>query len=1189
MKPLFLSVKGLHSFREEQTVDFSQLCARGVFGIFGPTGSGKSTLLDAITLALYGKVERAVNNTHGIINHAEDEVVVSFTFELAKGSHSKRYRVERSFKRSGDVTVRTASARLLEIADEQVVLADKAQDVNQKVIQLLGLSSEDFTRAVVLPQGKFAEFLSLKGTDRRQMLQRLFNLERYGDQLRQRLGERLQATTHELDQVKAELAGLGDASEEALKKARCKVKQSEEALNQALLRLKTLEKEYERQKKIWSWQEELHQLLREQGKLDQERETIQDLKHRLNLADQAKALLPYVEEHETSQKEMKRWQEAVQKAERELNQAQSAYETAQRLYEQCQQKRNQQEPLLSIRLEQLNQARKLKDRLHQLDGEAREIEENRSRAEREMKEIEAALAKEQDLKKRGEEKQKALKEQLSSLYISSQYKQTIYEAHQRLREIELLGQKRDELKREHQEFSNRLKEDAQRLERLKEAVEGERGNLRELLHHHQRLSEQVTHFHHQLHKRQEEINALLAVAQKQLEESRMSHLAWELAQNLTEGNPCPVCGSRHHPAPFSQPIDEKIGWTEQINRLNQLKQQIDLLIQRVHPLHWQLKQGMEQLIQWLTPTQDQDQHLQETEKNLDHEQLQSEISLPQKEVAASELSNLMTTTTDGEGPVSEVHQDRVYQVSGLEHDGLEKPSANRINRLEEQMQTVQHEMEAMEKRVANLEEKAKDGIKRLKERAEAYDKVYLALTAHKEQLEQLTKKWKDAQEKAERELGSWQELYPQFTREQIPQLVAELGQKEKLVEELNQRLEKSFPFLKEKEERIEKLNSALNESRVRLAQLESSLTNKRETMKELVRQLEEIVPTKDVNAETKRVEKQLDDLRKEEKQASLNFEQAQKHWQEQEKILASAIQAFRQAEQRWHSAHQKLLEKLADSPFDHSDAVIQAIMQDEDYRAAKEQVDHYEENQNKLTVQIQRLKELLEGHTLSEEEWQATNTQWEDAKQTVDAAREAKGAAVEMLHELNVKHERYRLLNKRREELERTETQYKTLNNVLKGNAFVEFLAEEQLIAISRDASQRLSQLTRGRYAIEVDSGGGFIIRDDANGGVKRPVSSLSGGETFLTSLALALSLSASIQLRGEYPLQFFFLDEGFGTLDQDLLETVVSALEKLHSQQLSIGVISHVPELRARLPRKLIVEPAQPGGRGSRVRLEVL
>lgn len=110
--------------------------------------------------------------------------------------------------------------------------------------------------------------------------------------------------------------------------------------------------------------------------------------------------------------------------------------------------------------------------------------------------------------------------------------------------------------------------------------------------------------------------------------------------------------------------------------------------------------------------------------------------------------------------------------------------------------------------------------------------------------------------------------------------------------------------------------------------------------------------------------------------------------------------------------------------------------------------------------------------------------------------------------------------------------------------------------------------LTRQRYAIEVDSEGGFVMRDDANGGVRRPVSSLSGGETFLTSLSLALALSAQIQLRGEYPLQFFFLDEGFGTLDQDLLDTVVTALEKLQSDNLAVGVISHVQELRARLPK---------------------
>ena len=109
----------------------------------------------------------------------------------------------------------------------------------------------------------------------------------------------------------------------------------------------------------------------------------------------------------------------------------------------------------------------------------------------------------------------------------------------------------------------------------------------------------------------------------------------------------------------------------------------------------------------------------------------------------------------------------------------------------------------------------------------------------------------------------------------------------------------------------------------------------------------------------------------------------------------------------------------------------------------------------------------------------------------------------------------------------------------------------------------------------------------NANGGVRRPVSTLSGGETFLTSLALALALSAQIQLRGQYPLQFFFLDEGFGTLDPELLETVITALERLHNDKLTVGIISHVPELRSRLPRKLIVRPAEEAGAGSQLEVE--
>ncbi|WP_025026734.1 AAA family ATPase [Caldalkalibacillus mannanilyticus] len=162
MKPIHLSLSGLHSFREKQDIHFSSLCEGGVFGIFGPTGSGKSSILDAMTLALYGKVERALNNTQGIINHAENEIHVSFTFELENAKGCKRYKVDRSFKRNGDIQVRTVLCRFIELSDPPFVLADKTNEVAEKIEALLGLTHEDFTRAVVLPQGRFAEFLTLK-------------------------------------------------------------------------------------------------------------------------------------------------------------------------------------------------------------------------------------------------------------------------------------------------------------------------------------------------------------------------------------------------------------------------------------------------------------------------------------------------------------------------------------------------------------------------------------------------------------------------------------------------------------------------------------------------------------------------------------------------------------------------------------------------------------------------------------------------------------------------------------------------------------------------------------------------------------------------------------------------------------------------------------------------------------------
>lgn len=197
------------------------------------------------------------------------------------------------------------------------------------------------------------------------------------------------------------------------------------------------------------------------------------------------------------------------------------------------------------------------------------------------------------------------------------------------------------------------------------------------------------------------------------------------------------------------------------------------------------------------------------------------------------------------------------------------------------------------------------------------------------------------------------------------------------------------------------------------------------------------------------------------------------------------------------------------------------------------------------------------------------------------------GAKQQSLKDIEKSLEKVKELIKQKKELDRVLDLLDDLDKLVQGNKFVEFVATSQLKYIAIEASKRLKEITRGRYALELDSSGNFVMRDDFNGGTRRATDTLSGGETFLTSLSLALALSSQIQLKGSAPLELFFLDEGFGTLDSELLEIVISSLEKLHSDRLCVGLISHVEELKSRMPVKLIVTPANQGTSGSKVHIE--
>lgn len=153
-----------------------------------------------------------------------------------------------------------------------------------------------------------------------------------------------------------------------------------------------------------------------------------------------------------------------------------------------------------------------------------------------------------------------------------------------------------------------------------------------------------------------------------------------------------------------------------------------------------------------------------------------------------------------------------------------------------------------------------------------------------------------------------------------------------------------------------------------------------------------------------------------------------------------------------------------------------------------------------------------------------------------------------------------------------------TLAGHLRSNGFEQWLMAGALNDLVAGANQLLDQLSGGGYSLQSDDAGAFSIVDHRNADETRPVATLSGGETFLVSMALALSLAETLAAKGGSGLDAIILDEGFGTLDDETLDTVAAVLEELAGSGLMVGVITHVKDLAARAPVRYEVS-RQPDG----------
>jgi DNA repair protein SbcC/Rad50 len=223
-------------------------------------------------------------------------------------------------------------------------------------------------------------------------------------------------------------------------------------------------------------------------------------------------------------------------------------------------------------------------------------------------------------------------------------------------------------------------------------------------------------------------------------------------------------------------------------------------------------------------------------------------------------------------------------------------------------------------------------------------------------------------------------------------------------------------------------------------------------------------------------------------------------------------------------------------------------------------------------------KRLDEQRALLVEQARSAGVSVDDPGALRDACLTEAATARALLAQLEEQRDGAAALSRQRSELQERRQVHELLAEHLGARGFEAWLLDEALDALLEGASGWLEQLSSGRYAMAVDDRNHFAVIDHANADERRLARTLSGGETFLASLALALALAervSELSAVGGAALDAIFLDEGFGTLDPATLDVVATAIEELGATGRMVGIISHVPELAERVPVRFEISRA--------------
>lgn len=1210
MQILKLSFENINSLKGAWTIDFQAPDFRsGIFAIVGPTGSGKTTILDAICLALYGHTPRIgsiTQNANEVMNRDCDSCRSSLEFQTLSGRYRATWsqKKQKNFDKTGKYGQVVSTMEKFEdgcwipITDGSKVTSKK-----QEVQKIIGLSFDQFKRSVMLSQGDFAAFLKSKPNEKAQTLEQIT-----GTQIYSLLSTKVYDLAEEqkkLFEDKQREVELSPVLDDAV------VLTKQEQLKGITEEAKVLETQISKIEKESRWISETaelrNQFLRVKAELERLKEKRNEFFRKENvvrLAEHAQNILPIFNTlidkqslREDSIKEKSAAENELVNATKSLKEKDFNFKAAEEalnnenlqkpkklaLFSQIESLDAEISPLIKssrlaqeekIKLE--NETADCKDHLNKAKEDIRKLEEDREKRDLERKEdikgaflyqrkdelrdckitaetLSAALADAEGKADKASETVKSQEKEAEALRIRKEKiasvieadKVLLKEAEKRLSEI-LDGKTLDELTQEQLSFSEQIP----LLEAVKSALKAVCDQKEEIVRQEdvmQRDSAELDNWSSKKEGYEKEIQSLTS-RQEELEALVQIDELTKVRAELKEGEPCPVCGSLEHPFAANLPPEvatakERLAVVKEESTDLQKNQKeadrkIDVLKDRILVCEKRLKELRKNL-----DLAEEELTLKCGRAGLTREGVTEEaaaVLITKKESLLIDIKKRIAKARDAESKAAAAKE----KIAGTTEE---------LHRAEMVFSNAQTKFESAKSLLAQAQtgrEKARTELEQFwRKTAKEYGSVITdgELFAHNPEL---FKRWIAKAAKYEELLESCREIENS--------LAIKKG---------------TLPGLVESVERLEKSS---REKSDQAAELQTELKTKQ-------LQRDKLFGTKLVEIERKAYERLLSQLAEAKDQAYENLSKARSVQAAAEQRLKTAEQRSAEAEKNLLSAKTEWTDALKKEKFESEEDWRRARLDSEAINALHKEITDYKAQSRSAADRFSEADKKLaekESQKLTDKSLEVLEAEKREASAEKEKLLEQKG---ELQKELKTDEEARIKRAGIEDELKKLKHQvavWDRLNTLVgssSGDKYRRYVQSLVLLTLLKNANVELTKL-HSRYRL-AKGGGDMEIKviDSDLADQERPTDNLSGGETFIVSLALALGLAqmASNNVR----IDSLFLDEGFGTLDDDSLEKALNALSSLNAQGKTVGLISHVDQIKERIPSKIVVKrSAQPG-----------